>query len=298
MIRSFDARDFPAAQVLAAKMGRRVSVCLPARDEQATIGSVVQTIRRGLVDGLPVVDELVVVDDGSTDSTAEVAARAGARVVPAGSVLPEHPGGPGKGQAMWRALHATTGDVVVFCDADVTDFDPGFVLGTLGPLLRHPDLALVKGCYTRPLDGCPGEGGRVTELTARPLLSLLHPDLAGLAQPLAGECAGRRDVLESVPFVGGYGVDLGLVIDVAARWGPSALAQCDLGTRHHRNRSLRELSTQAVSVAQVALERAGWRSGEELPWPAVLQRADGEQVTLSMDQLPPLADLPAAHRTA
>lgn len=298
MIRSFHARDFPAAEVLAAKRGRRVSVCLPARDEETTVAPVVDAIRRALVEDLPVVDELVVLDDGSRDATAEVAARAGATVVPAGSVLPEHPGGPGKGQAMWRALHATSGDVVVFCDADVTDFDPGFVLGTLGPLLRHPELALVKGCYTRPLHGRRDEGGRVTELTARPLLSLLYPALAGLAQPLAGECAGRRDVLERLPFVAGYGVDLGLVIDVAARWGTSALAQCDLGTRQHRNRSLRELGAQAVTVAQVALERAGWRAGEELPWSTVLQRADGERVSLSMDQLPPLAELPAVRRSA
>ncbi len=293
MIRSFDASDFPAAEVLAAKRGRRVSVCLPARNEEATVGSVVGSIRRALVEGIPVVDELVVVDDHSSDSTAEMAARAGALVVPAGSVLPEHPCGPGKGEAMWRGLHATTGDVVVFCDADVTDFDPCFVLGTLGPLLRHPDLALVKGHYSRP-DG----GGRVTELTARPLLSLLHPGLAGLAQPLAGECAARRDLLERLPFVGGYGVDLGLVIDVAARWGTSSLAQCDLGTRRHRNRSLRELGAQAVSVAQVALERAGWRDGEELPWPVVLQHADGERVNLDMDQLPPLAELRADRRSA
>ncbi len=298
MIRSFDARDFPAEAVAAAKGGRRVSVCLPARDEESTVGAVVGAIRRALVEETPVVDELVVVDDGSRDATAAVATAAGARVVAAGAVLPGFPAGPGKGQAMWRGLEATTGDIVAFCDADVRSFDPAFVLGLVGPLLTTDGLAFVKGFYDRPLDGRVGEGGRVTELTARPLLSLLHPSLAGLRQPLAGECAGQREVLEALPFVGGYGVDLGLVVDVSRVFGPAALAQCDLGTRLHRHRSLAELSAQAVAVAQVALERAGWRAGEDLPWPAMLHRPDAEPVPVTMTELPPLAPLHARRRSA
>ncbi|MHB1928964.1 MAG: glucosyl-3-phosphoglycerate synthase [Acidimicrobiales bacterium] len=298
MIRSFDARDFPAGAVLAAKGDRRVSVCLPARDEEGTVGTVVSAIREQLMRDVPVVDELVVVDDGSRDATAAVAVAAGATVVTAGAVLAGHPGGPGKGQAMWRGVHATTGDVVAFCDADLLHFDPAFVLGTVGPLLASPELAFVKGFYERPLDGPPGEGGRVTELTARPLITLLHPTLSPLVQPLAGECAGRRDVLESVPFVGGYGVDLGLVIDVAARFGTTAMAQSDLGSRRHRNRNLAELSAQAVAVAQVALERAGWRDGVGLPWPAVLHRPDGVGVAVTMAELPPLRSAHPARRSA
>src|SRR5215472_2548314 len=237
MRRSYDHRDFPASRILAAKRGHRVSVCLPARDESETVGDTVRTIRQALMEGVPVVDELIVIDDGSADDTAAVAAAAGARVVPAASVLPEYGVENGKGQAMWRGVHATSGDIVVFCDADIRSFDPGFVLGLLGPLLTRDDVNFVKGYYDRPLDGRPGEGGRVTELMARPLISVFFPHLAGLHQPLAGECAARRDVLEAVPFVGGYGVDLGLLIDVSEQFGPAGLVQCDLGERVHRNRS-------------------------------------------------------------
>lgn len=299
MVRSFDARDFPAGVVADAKRGRSVSVCLPARDEAATVGSIVERIRAELMQRHPVVDELIVVDDGSTDATASVAAGAGARVVEAASVLPDHAPGPGKGEAMWKALHVSAGEVVVFCDADVREFDPAFVLGLVGPLLAHDDLTFVKGTYARSFSGQPGEGGRVTELTARPLISLLHPDLAPLGQPLAGECAGRREVLEAMPFVGGYGVDLGLLIDVAARFGPAGLAQCDLGERVHRNRTLAELSAQAVAVVQVALERSGWRDGKGgLPWTAVLRRPGTEAVPVTMRELPALRDLVAERKSA
>ena len=149
-------------------------------------------------------------------------------------------------------MHVTSGDLVVFCDADIREFDPGFVLGLLGPLLTRDDVTFVKGYYERPLDGRPGEGGRVTELMARPLISVFFPHLAGLHQPLAGECAARRDVLEAVPFVGGYGVDLGLLIDVTERFGTAGLVQCDLGERVHRNRPLAELGVQALAILQLA----------------------------------------------
>jgi glucosyl-3-phosphoglycerate synthase len=298
MIRTFHGRDFPATAVAEAKAGRTVSVCLPARDEASTVGPIVERIRRELMGPRPVVDELIVLDDGSSDATAAVAASAGARVVAADDVLAGHAAGPGKGQAMWKALHVSSGDVVVFCDADVRCFDPGFVLGLAGPILADDGPAFVKGFYARPLGGNAGEGGRVTELTARPLIALLHPHLAPLAQPLAGECAGRREVLEAVPFVGGYGVDLGLVIDVADRFGPSCLAQCDLGERIHRNRSLSELGAQAVSVAQVALARGGRPPAGGLPWTAALQRPAGEILPVTMTELPPLCDLPAHRRSA
>jgi glucosyl-3-phosphoglycerate synthase len=252
VLRSFHYRDFSAARLLEAKRGRRISVCLPARDEEATVGQVVGVIRTELMEQVPLVDELVVVDDGSTDATAMVARAAGAEVVggAAGAA-------GGKGQAMWKALSVTHGDIVAFCDADIRQFGSHFVTGLLGPLLCRDDLVFVKGFYDRPLDGRAGEGGRVTELVARPLISALFPHLAALAQPLAGECAARRAILEAVPFVDGYGVDLGLVIDVAERWGVGAMAQCDLGERIHRNRPLAELRPQALAVLQVALNRAG-----------------------------------------
>ena len=203
------------------------------------------------------VDEVVVVDDGSTDATAAVAAAAGAVVVAASSVLPECGPGTGKGEALWKALYVATGDVLVFCDADLTDFDPAFVTGLLGPLLLEPftgapGVGFVKGHYDRPVGG-----GRVTELVARPLLGLFFPELLPIRQPLGGEFAARREVLERVPFVQGYGVDLGLLVDVAARFGPESIAQIDLGTRTHRNRSLDELGHQATAVLRVALRRAG-----------------------------------------
>ncbi len=296
MVATFAGDDFDAGVVAAAKRGRRVSVCLPARNEEQTIGQVVATVVEHLTGPDGLVDEIVVVDDGSLDATASVAAAAGARVVAASSVLPDYGVEHGKGQAMWRGLHVTTGDLVVFCDADVRDFGPGFVVGLLGPLLDRDDLALVKGFYRRPLDGRPGEGGRVTELVARPLVSMLFPHLGPLVQPLAGEVAARREVLEAVPFVGGYGVDLGLLIDVATRFGPASVGQSDLGERVHRNRSLTELGEQATAVLQVAMDRAGMApaGADGGPWSTLLQRPGGE-VEVTMDQRPPLGQVPA-HR--
>jgi glucosyl-3-phosphoglycerate synthase len=158
---------------------------------------------------------------------------------------------------MWRSLQASTGDLVVWCDADVTNFDSRFVTGLLGPLLTDPEVMFVKGFYERPLDGRPGKGGRVTQLLARPLINLLFPSLTSILQPLAGECAGRRSVLESVPFAASYGVDLALLIDIAAEYGEDSIAQVDLGERVHRNRTLEELSVQSFEILQAALARAG-----------------------------------------
>jgi glucosyl-3-phosphoglycerate synthase len=213
-------------------------------------------------------------------------------------VVPVASTGPcpeGKGQAMWKALYATSGDLVVFCDADVRHFDPHFVTGLLGPLLLRDDVMFVKGFYDRPLDGRPHEGGRVTELAARPLISALFPHLAALAQPLAGECAARREVLEQVPFVDGYGVDLGLVIDVAARWGLAAMVQCDLGERIHRNRPLDDLGPQALAIVQVALSRAGAAPTAAAggAWQSRLVRPGNDAVTVCLSQRPPLAEVAA-----
>jgi glucosyl-3-phosphoglycerate synthase len=218
-----------------------VSVVIPARDEATTIAAVVRGVR-SLGD---FVAEVLVVDDGSSDGTGDLAARAGARVVAADA-------GPGKGQAMWKGLAETAGDIVVFCDADLAPFDPRYVTLLVETLVAHPEAALVKGRYRRA-----GTGGRVNELVARPSLDLLHPALAHVAQPLGGEYAGWRDVLEQVPFVHGYGVDLGLLLDVADRFGPAAVVEADLGDRSHRNRPLEELRPQARVVLEVALQRAG-----------------------------------------
>jgi glucosyl-3-phosphoglycerate synthase len=252
-VHTYRADGFDAATLAGAKRGRSVSVCIPARDEAATVGTIVAAIRRGLsvaAGGVDLVDEVLVVDDGSRDATAVVAAAAGARVATTGGR------GAGKGEAMRMALTASRGDVLVFVDADVTNFTPRFVTGLLGPVLTDDDVALVKGCYARPLHGRVGEGGRVTELVARPVIDLLFPHLAGVAQPLAGETAAPRTVLDKVTLAPGYGVELALLIDVVERFGIDAVAQVDLGTRVHRNRPLAELRPQARDVLRAALERA------------------------------------------
>jgi glucosyl-3-phosphoglycerate synthase len=303
MLRSFRHQQFPAERLVEAKRGRRVSVCLPAKDEAVTIGRIVEVIRAHLVDGHPLVDELVVIDDGSIDGTAGAALAAGAAVVSAADILAEYGAEGGKGQAMWKGLHVTTGDIVAFCDADVTNFGPEFVTGTVGPLLVRDDVGFVKAFYERPLDGRPGEGGRVTELVARPLISLLFPHLASLVQPLAGECAGRREVLEQVPFVTGYGVDLGLLIDVSERFGPSTIVQCDLGQRIHRNRPLSELSLQAMAIMQLALSRLGTGTDIEaavsgLPWDSVLWRPGQAPASVTLTERPSLSEVPAHRKSA
>ncbi len=256
-MRTFSALQYRLDELVAAKGRTTVSVCLPARDEASTVGRIVTVIVEPLMGRPGLVDEVLVVDDGSSDGTAALASAAGARVVTAAEVLDGCGPATGKGEAMWKSLAACRGDVVVWCDADLRDFDHRFVLGLVGPLLTDPALGFVKGCYRRDLDGQAGEGGRVTELVARPLVRLLFPHLAGFAQPLAGECAGRRAVLEQVAFAAGYGVDLGLLIDVADRIGVAAMAQVDLGLRTHRNRPLRQLSVQAEEILAIALVRAG-----------------------------------------
>jgi glucosyl-3-phosphoglycerate synthase len=251
--RTFLQGEFPVAKVLEAKAGRTVSVCIPARDEGSTVGSVVRAVVQPFLassGGNGLVDEVIVLDDGSTDDTAEQATDAGARVVRGVEA------GGGKGQAMAAALAASAGDVIVFLDADVANTTPAFVTGMLGPLLYFDDVALVKGFYTRPLHGDPTGGGRVTELMARPVLELLFPELSEIRQPLAGETAAHRWVFEKVGFADGYGVELGLLIDVAQLLGPGVLAQVDLGVRIHRNRPIHELRPQATDVLRAALARA------------------------------------------
>jgi glucosyl-3-phosphoglycerate synthase len=210
--RTFHHGDFPVAKVLEAKAGRTVSVCIPARHEGSTVGSVVRAVVQPFLasaGGNGLVDEVIVLDDGSTDDTAAQAIDAGARVVPSAGAE------GGKGQAMAAALAASSGDVVVFLDADVANTTPAFVTGMLGPLLFFDDIALVKGFYTRPLHGDPTGGGRVTELVARPVLELLFPELSDVRQPLAGETSAHRWVFEKVDFADGYGVEIGPLIDVA-----------------------------------------------------------------------------------
>jgi glucosyl-3-phosphoglycerate synthase len=298
MLRTFRAGEFDADRLVGDKSGRRVSLCLPARNEQNTVGDIVEAVRSALVDRVGLIDEVLVLDDHSTDRTAQVARDAGATVVPADQILPEYGQGHGKGGALWKSLYASMGDLVVWCDADVRNFDPSFVVGLLGPLIERNDISFVKGFYDRPVEpgvaGSQGGGGRVTELVARPVVSLLFPNLTPFIQPLAGEYAGRRDVLEQLPFVDGYGVDLGLLVDIEARFGLGAMAQVDLGERRHRNRPLDELSAQAMAVLQAALHRA---APELVATREVLSRPGREPLLVDVSERPPLVQVPAYRRS-
>ncbi|MGI8810499.1 MAG: glucosyl-3-phosphoglycerate synthase [Acidimicrobiales bacterium] len=235
--------------VAAAKMaaGLRVSVCVPARNEAATVAGVVAPLMGALAGPAALVDEVIVVDDGSTDGTGQMARVLGAQVLRRARC-------PGKGAAMAEAARAATGDIVVFVDADVRNFGLHFVTGLLEPLLADPTVVLVKGTYRRSGNGGAG-GGRVTELLARPLLRRLVPELAFVRQPLAGEVAVRRHALDGLVLEPGYGVEIGMLIDVARRFGPEAVAQVDLGERIHRNRPLEDLAGQADEVLAAVLSR-------------------------------------------
>ena len=287
-IRSFHHSEFDVGRLLDAKGTTSVSVCLPARNEASTVGSIVSTLRAELLEP-GVIDEIVVVDDHSSDDTAAVALAAGARVADAAAVLPEFGGGHGKGEVLWKSLHVTDGDVVLWCDSDISQFGARFVTGLLGPLLCEPGVDLAKGHYRRPEREREG-GGRVTELVARPLLSLHFPELAGLHQPLSGEYGGRREVLEQLPFFQGYGVDIGLLIDLSRRIGVDGLVQVDLDVRHHRNRSLQDLGPQAMAIMQTVLCRV---DPELAPSVASLQRPDQAPVTVDVSERPPMIDVPS-----
>lgn len=258
--RTWRRPDWTIVELLAAKAetGRTISVVLPALDEEATIESVIDSITP-LVDGL--VDELIVLDSGSTDDTEIRSIAAGARVVSREQALPEIVPQPGKGEALWRSLAATGGDIVVFIDSDLIDPDPMFVPKLVGPLLTGDGIHLVKSFYRRPLKVNGTEdangGGRVTELVARPLLAALRPELGGVLQPLGGEYAGSRELLTSVPFAPGYGVEIGLLIDTYDRLGLDAIAQVNLGVRAHRNRPLAELGAMSRQVVATLLSRCG-----------------------------------------
>lgn len=294
------AADWPLDALLLAKGTTTVSVVLPARDEERTVGRIVSTIRRELVVKAPLVDELIVIDSRSTDATAARAAAAGARVVHQDEILSDLPRMAGKGDALWKGLAASSGDIVVFIDSDLRNFGAHFVTGLLGPLLTHPRIHFVKGAYDRPLvgpDGTvqPGAGGRVTELVARPMLNLYWPELSGFMQPLGGEYAARRSSLERVPFVTGYGVEFGLLVDLLERIGLDAMAQVDLGSREHSHQStaaLGQMAGQIILTAWSRLERQGRIVSSEPPATGLLQFTLDRGVTLSdvsITERPPLA---------
>jgi glucosyl-3-phosphoglycerate synthase len=257
--RTLAANDIPAdIAAMKKETGLTISVGLPALNEASTVAPICASIVEQLVG--PVVDQLVVLDGGSTDDTVSVARSAGAEVVDARALLPHVPVVNGKGESLWRSLSALDGDIVCWIDADIANFEPHFVTSLVAPLLADPEIAFVKAFYRRPLAHgdvmLPTGGGRVTELLARPLLNALFPELSAVIQPLSGEYAGRRDVLMQLPFFSGYSVEAGLLIDLLKVAGLDAIAQVDLGARVHRNRPLDELSPMAYAIARTILRRA------------------------------------------
>ncbi len=253
--------DWPVTDLLKRKQrdGTRISVVIPARNEERTVASVVRPLVQSLMSDAPLVDELVVIDSDSSDATAEEAAAAGAIVHRARDIAPALGSYPGKGEALWKSLLITQGDLLAFVDADLTQWGPHFVTGLLGPLLTDSDVRLVKGFYARVRTEADGsvstEGGRVTELVARPVLSLWWPQLAGVIQPLAGEWAARRSLIETLSIPVGYGVELSTLLDTTSRYGLDALAQVDLGSRAHRHQANHDLAVMATELLAVAEKR-------------------------------------------
>jgi len=284
----------------------RISVGLPTLNEEATIRKVIRAIRSRLVERVPLVDELVVIDSRSEDRTREIAEEEGVPVFIHDEILPETGSYRGKGEALWKSLHVLTGDIVVWIDTDVTSAHPKFVYGIVGPLLMRPDLQFVKAFYQRPLhigDELQATGGgRVTELAARPILNLFFPELSGIVQPLSGEQAGRRTLLEQLPFFSGYGVETGLLVDTLQRAGLGAIGQVDMKQRIHRNQSLYDLSMMAFEVLQVAIKRVGEAHGanllEEANFTMKLIAAKGGKLHLEVHDIidierPPMATIAA-----
>lgn len=287
-MRSFHHAEFPAER-LRAQREETISVCVPAREEAATIAGVVEPLVALLEAG--VIDQVVVLDDDSLDGTGAIARRLGADVQRPAALLPEFGPVLGKGDAMWRALSILRGDLVCFVDADSEDFGAHFACGLLGPLVCAPGVQFVKGFYRRPFknggeEALPTGGGRVTELTARPLLAAFYPELAAVRQPLAGEIAARRELLERMAFCTGYAVEMGLLLDVHAHAGIDALAQVDLDVRQNRHQRLEALTPMAAAVLGAVTSRLR-REG----------RLTGEQRGEPLRERPPLAELGAMRLT-
>jgi len=260
--------DLKRLMKLKEERGVSVSLALPALNEEKTIGNVIRTAKQTLMDRVPLLDEIILMDSNSTDRTREIAADLGVPVYIHQEVLPQHGARAGKGEALWKSLFVTQGDIIVWSDTDISNFHARFVYGLLGPLLHRSNIMFVKGFYRRPLkvgqELQEESGGRVTELTARPLLNLFYPGLSGIIQPLSGEYGGRREALERLPFSSGYGVETSLLIDMFERYRLSAIGQVDMVERVHRNQSLRKLSRMSFAIIQTLFRKLERRYGMEL----------------------------------
>jgi len=287
------------------KQNLTISLALPALNEEETVGTVIETIKSTLMDKFHLLDEIVLIDSTSSDTTREIARKLGIPVYIHQELLPEYGPRRGKGEALWKSLLVTKGDIVMWIDTDIINIHPRFVYGVLGPLLTNPKLQLVKGFYQRPLKSedrlQSAAGGRVTELTARPMINLFYPELSGIIQPLAGEYGGRRKALEQISFSSGYGVEIGMVIEMFEKFGLGAIGQVDLLERIHHNQTLEALSKMSFVILQTIIRQLERRYGrsllEDVNKSMKLIHYANENYFLQVEELPelvrpPMVELP------
>ena len=308
---TFHADEFQDMNYLLSlkrERGLSISLALPALNEEKTVGHVIQTIKGALVEAAPLLDEIVLIDSNSVDRTREIAQDLDVPVYIHQEVLPQYGSRRGKGEALWKSLYCTQGDIVIWLDTDIVNIHPRFAYGLMGPLLLQPDIQFVKGFYRRPLrvgDKIQaGGGGRVTELTARPLLNLFYPELSGVIQPLSGEYGGTRAALEQFSFFSGYGVEIGLLIDMLEKFGLNGIAQVDLQERIHHNQPLEALSKMSFAIIQAVIRKLESRYGqnilENVNRTMKLIRYEQESFKLDIEEIaerdrPPMIELPEYH---
>jgi glucosyl-3-phosphoglycerate synthase len=268
---TFHANEFSDIRYLLSlkqKQNLTISLALPALNEEETVGRVIRTIRNVLMIRYPLLDEIVLIDSNSTDRTRQIAEKIGVPVRIHQQILPQYGARKGKGEALWKSLYCTSGDIIIWIDTDIVNIHPRFVYGLIAPLLLRPEIDFVKGFYRRPLKVGhkmeAGSGGRVTELTARPLLNLFYPELSGMVQPLSGEYGGRRKVLEQLPFFSGYGVEIGLLIDMLDKFGLRSIAQVDLQERVHHNQPLEALGKMSFAIIQAVIRKLEGKYGQNI----------------------------------
>jgi glucosyl-3-phosphoglycerate synthase len=288
------------------KLGQRISLCLPTLNEEKTIGKEIVMFKAELMTRYPLLDEIAVIDSGSTDKTREIAASFGADVYLASDILPKMGTKKGKGENLWKAIYQLKGDIIVYVDADISNIRPYFVYGLLGPLILRPEIQYVKAFYERPLTLSQSVrtsgGGRVTEILIRPLFSLYFPELTALIQPLSGEYAARRSILETLSFPVGYGIETAHLIDIYTRGGLDALAQTDLDQRVHRNQSTQALGRMSFGILQTFLNRmvSSGHLSKLPPYETFLRQFQAKQNIYEQlkheiheDERPPMITVPA-----
>lgn len=305
---TFHADEFADLKYLLSlkeKQGVTISLALPALNEEETVGKVIRTVKNALMTRVPLLDEIVLIDSNSTDKTRKIAEKLGVPVHIHQKTLAKHGARKGKGEALWKSLYCTKGDIIIWIDTDIVNIHPRFIYGLIGPLLLQPKVDFVKGFYRRPLKVGDkmqaGSGGRVTELTARPLLNLFYPELSGMIQPLSGEYGGRRSALERLPFFSGYGVEIGLLIDMLDQFGLQSIAQVDLQERVHHNQPLEALGKMSFAIIQAVIHKLERKYGrnilENVNKTMKMIRYEQERFFLDIEEIaekerPPMVEIP------